>query len=100
MLTLYERMMTHAHEPSVTVPNLADAVGYLADDLQFAYWFLREQGLITRISNGNFQITVRGAAWVEDRELRASSDEPGGPESDEESSPDRPRRGGTGIFAA
>jgi curved DNA-binding protein CbpA len=62
---LYRRMMVNNHDPGVSTPQIEDALGLEHDDMQFAYWVLREQGLITRTANGNFSISVQGVLWAE-----------------------------------
>jgi curved DNA-binding protein CbpA len=62
---LYRRMMVNCHDPGVSTPQIEDTLGLEHEDMQFAYWVLREQGLITRTENGNFSISVEGVLWAE-----------------------------------
>jgi DnaJ domain len=62
---LYQRMKGNPHDPGVSTPQIEDMLGLEHEDMQFAYWVLREQGLITRTENGSFSISVHGVLWAE-----------------------------------
>ena len=64
---LYSRIAQYPTDPGVSTPQIADALDLEHDELQFAYWVLRERGLIARTENGNFAMTVEGVAWMENK---------------------------------
>ncbi len=71
---LYQRMMANSHDPGMSTPQIEDVLGLEHEDMQFAYWVLREQGLIVRTTNGNFSISVQGVLWAEDGGLPQLAD--------------------------
>ena len=77
---LYRRMMVNSHDPGVSTPQIEDILGLEHEDMQFSYWVLREQGLITRTANGNFSISVEGVLWAENGGLPQLADALAAPE--------------------
>lgn len=63
---LYRRMMANPHDPGMSTPQIEDILDAKHEQTLFAYWFLREQGLIARTENGSFCITSEGVAWAEE----------------------------------
>jgi curved DNA-binding protein CbpA len=62
---LYRRMMANPHEPGMSTPQIEDTLDAKHEQVLFAYWYLREQGLIARTENGSFSITSEGVNWAE-----------------------------------
>jgi len=95
---LYQRMMANCHDPGVSTPQIEEALGLEHEETQFAYWVLRERGLITRTENGNFAISVQGVQWAEEGGLPQLAETLAGPEFSprpvqkaETSAPETPR---------
>jgi curved DNA-binding protein CbpA len=63
---LYRRMMANPHDPGMSTPQIEDILDLKHEQTLFAYWYLREQGLIARTENGSFCITSEGVAWAEE----------------------------------
>lgn len=73
LTALYLRRMDHPLSAVMSANDVARATGApSAGDLEFAFWFLRDEGLAKRTENGAYEITSPGARWVEERVLAAA----------------------------
>lgn len=66
MALLYAQLLDDPDNPGVSTAELVQQMGYQREDMLFALWFLREQGLARVTDKGVYSLTTDGCAWVED----------------------------------
>jgi hypothetical protein len=66
LAVLYTKRRNLPQQAGMTLFELEEILGIPRDHLEFALWFLREAGLITRSDNQKYAITVRGAEHAEE----------------------------------
>jgi curved DNA-binding protein len=62
---LYTQRLNQPREPGMTVHEMEDLLGCPREHLEFGLWYLKEAGCLTRMDNGRYAITVKGADQVE-----------------------------------
>ena len=62
---LYDIVVTRPRNPEMGRAEIARTIGVRNDDLEFAFWFLRERELIRTTNQGLYAITAAGVEWVE-----------------------------------
>ena len=62
---LYTRRMSDARNPSMGIHEFEDMLGCPREHLEFTPWYLRENGLIAKLDNGRYGITVKGVDHAE-----------------------------------
>lgn len=73
---LYTRRLTDPLRPAMRAREIAEMLGCPAEHLDFSYWFLREQKLITRADNNQFEITWQGVEMFEAAEANYGKKQP------------------------
>jgi len=66
---LYTRRLTDARNPSMSLHEFEDMLDCPREHLEFSLWYLRENGLITKLDNGRYGITVKGVDEAEESGL-------------------------------
>ena len=62
---LYIHRRTNPYSPEVSLLEVEKRMGFPSDYLEFASWYLRNKGYITRADNSDFTLTVEGVDFVE-----------------------------------
>ena len=62
---LYIHRRTNPYSPEVSLLEVERRMGFPRDYLEFASWYLRNKGYITRADNADFTLTVEGVDFVE-----------------------------------
>jgi len=62
----YAKRLQQPDQPGVALRELEDLLDCPREHLEFAIWYLKENGLINRADNGRVQITVRGVDFAEE----------------------------------
>jgi curved DNA-binding protein len=62
---LYIHRRTNPYSPEVSLLEIEKRLGFPRDYLEFAAWYLRNKGYITRADNSDFTLTVEGVDFVE-----------------------------------
>jgi curved DNA-binding protein len=62
---LYIHRRTNPYSPEVSLLEVEKRMGFPRDYLEFASWYLRNKGYITRADNSDFTLTVEGVDFVE-----------------------------------
>jgi hypothetical protein len=65
---LYAKRLTDPHSPAMRGRDFAEMLGCPIEHLEFSLWFLRENKLISRSDNNQFEITCQGVAAFEESE--------------------------------
>jgi curved DNA-binding protein len=65
MSALYDVILTRPRNPELGRAEIARAVGISIDEMEFAIWYCREQGLLRTTAQGLYSISTRGVDWVE-----------------------------------
>ncbi len=65
---LYTKRLTDPHNPALRGRDFAEMLGCPIEHLEFSLWFLRENKLITRADNNQFEITWHGCEAFEEQE--------------------------------
>lgn len=65
---LYTKRLTDPHQPSMRGRDFVEMLGCPIEHLEFSLWFLRENKLIIRSDNNQFEITFQGVAAFEAEE--------------------------------
>ena len=65
MSALYDILVTRPRNPELGRAEIARAIGVTPDEIEFAVWFLRDQGLMKTTTQGLYSLTSNGADWVE-----------------------------------
>jgi len=60
----------------VRAREISEMLGCPAEHLEFSYWFLREQKLIQRTDNNQFEITWQGVETFETMEANYGKKQP------------------------
>ena len=63
LLYIHRRM--NPYSPEVSLLEVERRMGFPRDYLEFASWYLRNKGYITRADNADFTLTVEGVDFVE-----------------------------------
>jgi curved DNA-binding protein CbpA len=62
---LYIQRRTNPYSPEVSLLDVERRMGFPRDYLEFASWYLRNKGYITRADNSDFMLTAEGVDFVE-----------------------------------
>jgi hypothetical protein len=73
---LYARRLTDPYLPAVRARELAEMLGCPTEHLDFSFWFLREQKMINRADNNQYEITVQGVEAFETMEANYGKKQP------------------------
>jgi hypothetical protein len=65
---LYTKRANEPEKPSMNLHELEDLLGCPREHLEFSLWYLKENGLVTRMDNGRFAVTAKGVDWAEQEE--------------------------------
>jgi curved DNA-binding protein CbpA len=68
---LYTMRANEPEKPSMNLHDLEDLLGCPREHLEFSLWYLKENGLVTRMDNGRFAVTAKGVDWAEQEEAAA-----------------------------
>ena len=66
---LYIHRRTNPYSPEVSLLEVEKRMGFPRDYLEFASWYLRNKGYITRADNSDFTLTVEGVDFVESQRV-------------------------------
>jgi len=73
---LYTRRLTDPHLPAVRAREISEMLGCPSEHLEFSFWFLREQKLIQRTDNNQYEITWHGVEAFEAQEANYGKKQP------------------------
>jgi len=65
---LYTKRCNEPEKPTLNLHELEDLLGCPREHLEFSLWYLKENGLVTRMDNGRFAVTAKGVDWAEQEE--------------------------------
>jgi predicted transcriptional regulator len=65
---LYLQRATEPEKPTMNLHEMEDLLGCPREHLEFSLWYLKENGLVTRMDNGRFAVTAKGVDWAEQEE--------------------------------
>lgn len=65
---LYTKRASEPEKPSMNLHELEDLLGCPREHLEFSLWYLKENGLVTRMDNGRFAVSAKGVDWAEQEE--------------------------------
>lgn len=65
---LYTKRATEPEKPTMNLHELEDLLGCPREHLEFSLWYLKENGLVTRMDNGRFAVSAKGVDWAEQEE--------------------------------
>jgi len=65
LAVLYYRRRNCSQNPSVSLPEIEQQMGFPRDYLDFTTWYLSKKGYITRADNSDFTLTAEGVDFVE-----------------------------------
>jgi len=65
MSSLYDVITTRPRNPELGRAEIARAISITIDEMEFAIWYLREQGLLRTTAQGLYAISTEGVDWVE-----------------------------------
>ncbi len=68
---LYTKRCNEPEKPSMNLHELEDLLGCPREHLEFSLWYLKENGLVTRMDNGRFAVSAKGVDWAEQEEAAA-----------------------------
>jgi len=68
---LYNKRFTDADQPGIVLRDFENLMGCPREHLEFSFWVLRENKLVTRGDNARYEITFQGVAAVEAEEIGA-----------------------------
>jgi curved DNA-binding protein len=68
LAVMYRKRLRKPDNPYVQLREVEDVLGIEKEHLEFALWYLREKGFITRTDNGRFCITALGVETYEEIE--------------------------------
>jgi DnaJ domain len=68
---LYTQRCNEPEKPSMNLHELEDLLGCPREHLEFSLWYLKENGLVTRMDNGRFAVTAKGVDWAEQEDAAA-----------------------------
>ena len=66
---LYIQRRTNPYTPEVSLLEVERRMGFPRDYLEFASWYLRNKGYITRADNSDFTLTAEGVDFVESQRV-------------------------------
>jgi DnaJ domain/PilZ domain len=66
---LYNKRFTDADQPGIVLRDFENLMGCPREHLEFSFWVLRENKLVTRGDNARYEITYQGVAAVEAEEI-------------------------------
>jgi hypothetical protein len=66
---LYNKRFTDADQPGIVLGDFENLMGCPREHLEFSFWVLRENKLVTRGDNARYEITYQGVAAVEAEEI-------------------------------
>jgi curved DNA-binding protein len=69
LAVLYIHRRTSPYSPEVSLLEVERRLGFPRDYLEFASWYLRNKGYITRADNSDFTLTVGGVDFVESQRV-------------------------------
>jgi hypothetical protein len=73
---LYTKRIQSPASPAVSIADFENVLGIAKEHLEFALWYLRENGSVSRSDNAKFSITVRGVDEVERTHVDAQAVRP------------------------
>ena len=65
---LYTKRCNEPEKPTMNLHEMEDLLGCPREHLEFSLWYLKENGLVTRMDNGRFAVTAKGVDWAEQEE--------------------------------
>jgi hypothetical protein len=65
---LYTKRCNEPEKPAMNLHELEDLLGCPREHLEFSIWYLKENGLVTRMDNGRLSVTAKGVDWAEQEE--------------------------------
>lgn len=65
---LYTKRCNEPEKPSMNLHEMEDLLGCPREHLEFSLWYLKENGLVTKMDNGRFAVTAKGVDWAEQEE--------------------------------
>jgi hypothetical protein len=68
---LYTKRCNEPEKPAMNLHELEDLLGCPREHLEFSIWYLKENGLITKMDNGRIAVTAKGVDWAEQEEAAA-----------------------------
>jgi hypothetical protein len=68
---LYTKRCNEPDKPSMNLHEMEDLLGCPREHLEFSLWYLKENGLVTRMDNGRFSVSAKGVDWAEQEEAAA-----------------------------
>ena len=66
---LYNKRLVDADQPWIVLRDFENLMGCPREHLEFSFWILRENKMVTRGDNARYEITYQGVAAVEAEEL-------------------------------
>jgi hypothetical protein len=69
LAVMYRKRLRKPDNPYVQLREVEDVLGIEKEHLEFALWYLREKGYITRTDNGRFCISAQGVEAYEEIEV-------------------------------
>lgn len=72
---LYSKLVRDPQHAATTVKECEEMLGGACEHLQFNFWYLKENGLVIRSDNNQFQITIRGVNEFEKQPLLNAVDD-------------------------
>ena len=66
---LYNKRFTDGDQPGIVLRDFENLMGCPREHLEFSFWVLRENKLVTRGDNARYEITYQGVAAVEAEEI-------------------------------
>jgi hypothetical protein len=73
---LYSKRVTDPGQPGIYLREFEDLLGCPREHLEFSFWVLRENKLITRADNSRYEITYQGVAAVEAEDVHSAAPAP------------------------
>jgi curved DNA-binding protein CbpA len=68
LAVLYRKRLRKPDNPFIQLREIEDVLGIEKEHLEFALWYLREKGYISKTDNGSFSITALGVEAYEEIE--------------------------------
>lgn len=70
---LYNKRFTDVDQPGIVLRDFENLMGCPREHLEFSFWVLRENKLVTRGDNARYEITYQGVATVEAEEINGQA---------------------------
>lgn len=67
---LYNKRRRDPEHPSILMYEIEGLLGIPREHLEFAFWFLREKGFLSRTDGGGCMITAAGVEYLDDNGLQ------------------------------